>query len=98
MDFDTDWEKETYAQAAEAMKTLLHLANSMGSDKAIIAGMLDALVTEHRTLQQACIRHFVGMLKTWSQGNHDALADARNEATWKFAQAVAKLDPVFPLI
>jgi len=96
--FDTDWENETYTKSATAMKELLNLANSMGSSKAVVTGMLDALVTEHRTLQQSCIRNFAAMLQEWAGGSEDALTDLRNQAAWEFAQQVRKIDPVMPLI
>jgi len=98
-DFKTEWESDTYDKAFAAMETLLNLANACGSGKAIVGGMLDAFVREHRHLQQAGVRHFVGMLQDWTKrGTEAAMSDLRNKDSWDFAQEIVKLDPCFASI
>jgi len=94
-EFKTEWESDTYDKAHEAMSALLNLANGMGSSKAVVAGMLDGFLSEHRTLQQAGVRNFVGMLKEWTKFSEPAMTDLRNQDAWKFAKQVVELDPMF---
>lgn len=94
-DFKTKWESKAYDKAHDAMNELLNLATSMGSGKAVVAGMLDGFVQEHRTLQQAGIRNFVAFLKAWAKGEEAAMTDPRNCDAWKFAKQVVELDPMF---
>lgn len=97
-DFKTEWESDTYDKAFTAMQTLLNLANACGSGKAVVGGMLDGFIREHRTLQQAGVRHFVGMLQEWAKGEEAAMSDLRNKDSWNFAQEIVKLDPFFASI
>lgn len=94
-DFKTDWERQTYREAIDAMSKLMNLANTMGSEKFVVAGMLAALIGEHRTLQQSGIRNFVEMLKEWGKEDKDRMTDLRNHDAWVFAQHIIKLDPGF---
>ncbi len=97
-DFKADWQRETYDKAVNSMNELLNLANAIGSRKFVVQGMLTALIREHRTLQQAGIRSFVGMLTEWAKLEEARMVDARNKAAWDFAQKVKELDPLFPTI
>ncbi len=94
-EFTTEWEENCYNDAKAAMETLLNLANAMGSNKAIVAGMLDGFLLEHRTLQQASIRNFVGMLQEWAKFEEASASDPRNKDAWDFAQDIVKLDLMF---
>ena len=94
-EFETKWESDTYDDAKVAMGRLLNLANSMGSSKAVVAGMLDSFVQEHRTLQQAGVRNFVSFLREWATGEEAAMTDPRNCDAWRFAKQVVDLDPMF---
>lgn len=94
-EFKTEWEENCYNDAKATMETLLSLGNGMGSRKAIIAGMLDGFLREHRTLQQTGIRNFVGMLQEWVKLEEVSVSDSRNKNAWDFAQEVVNLDPIF---
>lgn len=90
------WGREAYDAAKVAMGRLLNLANAMGSRNAVVAGMLDSFVQEHRTLQQAGVRNFVDMLQAWVEDDDEStMSDLRNKDAWDFAQEVVKLDPMF---
>ena len=97
-DFPTKWESETYDKAFDAISVLLNLANSTldsSSGKAVVAGMLDGFVQEHRTLQQSAVRNFVAMLKEWASHEESRMSDFRNQDAFAFAKQVVKLDPMF---
>jgi len=94
-EFKTEWESDAYDKASDAMSALLNVANSMGSGKAVVAGMLDGFIREHRTLQQAGIRNFVAMLKEWGSHEESHMSDLRNRDAFAFAQQVVELDPLF---
>ena len=97
-EFKTEWESRAYDEAFEAMTALLNLSNTMGGQKAVVSGMLDAFVREHRTLQQSTIRNFVGFLTAWSQGEEGMLTDARNHDAWRFATKIREIGPGFASI
>lgn len=98
MRFDTEWERECFKKGAQVIKDMGDLANGLSTERSTTAGMLDAFMVEHRTLQQSIVRHFANMLVEWSKGDKGAMSDLRNEAAWEFAQKVRVVDPVFPLI
>lgn len=97
-DFKTEWESEIYLKSLAAMSTLLDLANGMGSGKAVVKGMYDGFVREHRTLQQAGVRNFVAMLKEWASHEESRVTDLRNQDAFAFAKQVVELDPLFALV
>lgn len=97
-DFDNTFEQRAYDRATSAMKQLLNLPNSCpnsGIVTAVVAGMVDAFIAEHRTLQQAGLRNFAAMLQEWGKGDKPALVDDRNADAWNFAQDVRVLEPSF---
>lgn len=94
-EFKTKWERDTYDDAKVAMGRLLNLANGMGVQKAVVAGMLDSFIQEHRTLQQAGVRNFVAMLKEWVSYDEVHMSDLRNQDAFAFAKQVVELDPLF---
>jgi hypothetical protein len=96
-EFKTEWESEAYDKAFDAMKELLNVANAMGSGKAVVTGMFDGFVREHRTLQQAGIKNFFEMLKEWTEQERE-MTDLRNQVAFDFAKKVVALDFVFPNI
>ena len=97
-EFKTEWESAAYDRAFEAMKNLLDVANSMGSGRSVVAGMLDGFLSEHRTLQQSFVRNLALMLKQWSEMDKSMMTDLRNQDAFAFAQEVVKLDPMFASI
>lgn len=97
-EFKTEWESEAYSKAHDAMSDLLNLAGTMGSGNAVVAGMLDSFVKEHRTLQQSGVRNFVAMLKEWASQEESRVSDRRNRDAFAFAKQVVELDPLFALV
>lgn len=97
-DFKTEWERDAYEKASNAMSALLDVANSMGGGKAVVAGMLYGFIREHRTLQQSGIRNFVAMLKEWGSYEESHMSDLRNRDAFAFAKQVVELDPMFASI
>jgi len=97
-EFKTEWESAAYDRAFEAMKNLLDVANSMGSGRSVVAGMLDGFLSEHRTLQQSFVRNLALMLKQWSEMDKSMMTDLRNQDAWDFAKKVTEMNPGFMCI
>jgi hypothetical protein len=75
--------------AIDAIKMLLENVNVMGSEKPITDGVLEALSTGHRTLNQNFWRMMVGVIREYAKFHYDL----RNEASVELCQFLTeKLD------
>ncbi len=72
--------------ATEAMEMLLDDLNIMGSDKPIVDGIIEALRTNHRTLNQNFFRVIIEVIKQYAEFK----SDLRNEASVNFCKFVAE--------
>ena len=84
-------------RARDAMTELLGLAaanNTSLRQEAVVNGMLDSLLKEHRTNQQLAIGTLVEVLQQYGKSQ----TDARNEAAVKWAFAATKDVHRFPYI
>ena len=83
-------------RAREAMTELLGLCGSHNEQRrqAVINGMLDSLLKEHRTNQQLAVDNIARMLKEYGKCS----TDARNEAAVKWAANATEGHHSFPYI
>jgi hypothetical protein len=102
MEFPMSPEIEIHIQAknrqkavAAAMATIIDATNVMGSEKDVAAGILEGLLSSHKTLQQSFMRAFIEAMKEYAD---TPFRDARNEASVEFARKVKELDVHFPFI
>jgi len=70
-------ETDAFIKAKVATKALLDATNTMGCDKAIVAGVVAGLLETHRYLQQQGIVAILEALGSF--GKMDGQSDARNE-------------------
>jgi len=63
--------------AQKAIDLIMDAVNIMGSDKEVIEGIFEAIMTSHRTLQQNFWRVMIEVIKRYSTQRHDL----RNEAS-----------------
>jgi len=82
-------------EARDAMQKLIDLTNVMGGDKDVAAGLLEGLLTSHKTLQQSFIRCFVEAMKEYADTR---FVDARNEASVNFAKQLKEMEIHFPFV
>lgn len=78
----------------KAMQEVTSAVNIM-SEKELEEGMLNALLDEHRTLQQSFFRVLHNVLEQYADTKY---YDLRNEASVEYAKKVRELDHYFPLI
>lgn len=79
-----------------AIKVIADETNTMGNDvdEAIIQGIFNGLIGEHRTIQQSVIKCFVGAMDHYK----DAAHDARNQASVDAAKQISDLELIFPCV
>jgi len=82
-------------EAREAMQKLIDITNVMGGDKDVAAGILEGLLTSHKTLQQSFMRCFVEAMKEYADTR---FVDLRNQASVDFAQQLKEMDIHFPFV
>lgn len=87
--------KEKIATAKQAMMDLIDATNTMGADQDVATGMLEALQSSHRTLQQSFFRSFQLMAVEYGDTK---FTDARNDAAVAFADKIGELDHHMPFI
>lgn len=71
--------------AKEAIEMLLDNLNIMGSDKPIVNGVIEALRTNHRTLNQNFFRMLIEVIRQYAEFRFDL----RNEASVKLCKFIA---------
>lgn len=86
--------KKPNPKVEAAIQTLLTECNTMGNPN-IATPIADALLAEHRTIQQSFLKEFAAALYIYSEL---ATTDLRNEAAVSFAKKVADLNHHFPYI
>ena len=74
--------------AKEAERAFSDFVNNMCSDD---QGFAEALMNDHRTLQQSAMRVFMLCIREWAKCNESGRYDGRNEYTCKLAAAIMKL-------
>lgn len=82
-------------EAKDAMVKLIDTTNVMGGEKDVAAGLLEALLSSHRTLQQSFFRAFADAMEHYAE---TPFVDLRNEASVEFAKKVKELDHYFPFV
>ena len=87
-------DNEIASKMYKAMQEVTPAVNIM-SDKELEDGMLNALLDEHRTLQQSFFRVLHNVMKQYAATKY---YDLRNEASIEYAKRVSELDHHFPLI
>ena len=78
--------------AGKAINLIMDAVNVMGSDKEVVEGIVFALQTTHRTLQENYWRVMIAVMKEYAEFN----TDMRNEdavAFCKFVKAELEKDP-----
>lgn len=70
-----DWQQESNEQACEVVRQFSHWVNGMGHDN---QPFVDAVMSEHRTLQQQIFETMLACIEAWAKQEH---FDARNEFT-----------------
>lgn len=74
----------------ELARTVSHSLNSYGHDETI-SEFVEAMVREHRTLQQTFTKLCVEWFKALSEDHDSGRYDLRNEASCKLAKLVTEL-------
>ena len=86
---------KVHKEAQEITNKLVDLTNSMGNKyEDIGAGIAEALMRSHRTLQQSVIASLQKALVTYSESG----TDMRNEGAVDWAKQVAKININTPFI
>ena len=80
------WEKSN-EQAREVVKAFSAWVNCMGHDN---QPFVDAIMSEHRTLQQQMFEVMLACIEAWAKQEH---FDARNEYTIKKCREIMTLFP-----
>ena len=78
----------------DAMKELIASTNVMGCDEDFAQGIFEALLGEHRTLQQSTVRAIAEALALYSEID----TDLRNEEAVNFAKKVKAMEHFFPMV
>jgi len=71
----------------KSIDNIMDLVNIMGSDKAVVEGILESLQGTHRTLQQNFWRVMIQIMKQYSEWR----SDLRNEGSVTFCKAVKEM-------
>jgi aspartate/glutamate racemase len=77
----------TKTPGQEFAQEFSHFLNTLGNKR--LEDAADAMMNEHRTLQQAGMRFFMMYAERMAKQNHDL----RNEASVKLAKAIMELPP-----
>jgi hypothetical protein len=90
---------ECMEQALTTARGLSKMVNVMNNQKAIEA-FVNAVLTDHRTLQQSTFRVFMQLCAGWDKLWHEGRFDDRNRQTCEAAHKVmeAVVDMGFPYI
>jgi len=72
---ERDYQKESDEQAREVVRLLSHWVNGMNRDN---QPFVEAVMSEHRTLQQQMFEVMLACIEAWAKQEH---FDARNEFT-----------------
>lgn len=81
-------------RVCDAITEAIEETNGMTDDGAVAKGIFNALIGQHRTLQQAFIKEFADAMKLYVNAHYDA----RNEASIEFAKKIADMNHPFPFI
>ena len=87
-------EIEKRQKVAELVRQLVDETNAMGFTDEVVAGIVDGLVTSHRTLQQNFMRCLLDSMKEYGETN----CDLRNEASVQTAKKIGELNVHFPYV
>ena len=77
-----------------AIKVILNHCNAIGNEGVVASSLENAIVSDHRTIQQTFFRELNQFLVSYSEQRFDA----RNQSSVEFAQKVKELDSFFPYI
>lgn len=84
--------------AVVVLECLFDLCN--GSEREVGKAWWNVWNKQHRTLQQTFVRVFVNLMRRWVKEYTEGgwQPDARNEASYQFAEQLVKDDRYFPFI
>ena len=89
-------------EGAKLAKEFCRKINCMSTAEEFTSAFINAIMHEHRTLQQGVMRSIYNLILEWAKAEELGYYDGRNEATVKFCQsikALAEKDNVaFPFI
>ena len=71
--------------AIETQKKLSQMVNSYGVDNNSFA---DAVMNDHRTLQQSTMRLFIACIRKWSDCYENKMYDLRNKETCRLSHKI----------
>ena len=78
-------------EARDSAERILSDLNNMGFDRNHFA---DAVVHEHRTLQQSLFRLFMDVVERWAEMDTRELYDLRNEHTVRMSKKILEIDGI----
>ena len=84
-------------ESSEEVKTLVKTLRQGPNPSITIAGIVNAILNEHRTHQQNIVRNLRDILACLSVGMQDC-TDMRNEASFEFCKKVDEMDHHFPYV
>ncbi len=95
-------EKEYYGKGQRIAAELSSSLNSFSFQDELKKGFIDALMREHRTLQQSTMKVFYEVIMAWAERKESGNFDERNKATVEFCKKIKdtfeKEDIYFPFI
>jgi hypothetical protein len=87
-----DWKQESAEKAQAIVRDLSDWVNGMGHDNRVF---VEALIREHRTLQQQIFELMLACIDAWAKEEH---FDLRNEFTVKKCREIMNLFPGGPAV
>ena len=81
-----DYKKEYYEKGQKSGVELTASLNTMSYEKEVINGFVDAVTSQHRTIQQSSMRAIYALIMKWAEMEENNQYDLRNEATVKFCK------------
>lgn len=91
-------QQASFEAGQKAIRELMAGTHGASYHRDMVEGMIAGFVGEHRTIQQETVKFLVQMLIEWGKNPAPRVADARNDATYKFAQHLAGMNLYFPFI
>ena len=95
----TDVQERYYQEGLKVGEELLRAVNNLGLEGEVIQGFVEAVIYDHRTLQQGVGRLVRALLTEWAAEYEKGHYDERNQATLTWAhEAVQAGLPYLPVI
>ena len=89
-------------EGAKLAQEFCRKVNSMSTSEEFTSAFANAVLNEHRTLQQGVMRGIYKLIEGWAKAGELKHYDARNEATVHFCQSIKTLaekdNVAFPFI